>query len=257
MFRLHAMKQKFHRCLEQFSIARRTSLIANSRFFTRLKQVKKAYRLEQNLADALFQMSSTADFSTLENAMLNIGESNYGELSEEFKISYNEIKNGKSFKSALTDLGARNDSDFLKKAADVLVISYETGSDSSEALREIAEEVSKNLEIQRNRNSSTFVQRITLLAAGAFIIPLILGILISMVNSFDFSGIAEFGLSSMDTDLIILANQIYIVEYGILAAFFISFQEERKDKFWFYFLLMTPIALILFNLAKSGVISLI
>ena len=202
-------------------------------------------------------MSSTADFSTLENTLLNISESNYGELSDEFKITYNEIKNGKSFKSALNALGSRNDSDFLKKAVDVLIISYETGSDSSEALREIAEEVSKNLEIQRHRNSSTFVQRITLLAAGAFIIPLILGILVSMVDSFDFSGIAEFGLNSMDTSLIILANQIYIIEYGILAAFFISFQEDRKEKFWFYFFLMTPIALILFNLAKSGLISLV
>ena len=223
----------------------------------KIKQLKKSHNIEENLADALFQMSSTADFSTLENTLLNISESNYGELSDEFKITYNEIKNGKSFKSALNALGSRNDSDFLKKAVDVLIISYETGSDSSEALREIAEEVSKNLEIQRQRNSSTFVQRITLLAAGAFIIPLILGILVSMVDSFDFSGIAEFGLNSMDTSLIILANQIYIIEYGILAAFFISFQEDRKEKFWFYFLLMTPIALILFNLAKSGLISLV
>lgn len=219
--------------------------------------MKKAHLIEDNLVDALFQMSSTSYFLPPEKMLLDIAESDYKELSKEFKITYNNIINGEEWKTAFLKMKKRINSQYLHKAIDILIITYETGTDTGEALREVAEEISQQMKIQRQRNSSLVMQKITLIIAGAFIIPLILGILISMVNNFDFTGISNFGLKQMNLNTIILANQIYIIEYGLLASGFISYQEERKENFIKYFLLIVPLGLILFNLAKIGLISLI
>ena len=222
----------------------------------KLKKIKKAHEAENYLVDTLFQMSSTSCFLPPEKMILDIADSNYGILSEEFKKAHNEIINGNSWANSLKKMNERIESSFLSKAIDVLVITYETGSSMGEALREVAEEISQQIRIQRQRNSALIMQKLTLILAGAFIIPLILGILISMINNFDFSGISDFGLKQINLSTIILANQIYIIEYGLLAAGFISYQENRKENFIKYFLLITPLALVLFNLAKIGLIKL-
>jgi len=221
-----------------------------------MKDLKKAHETESFLVDALLQMSSTSYFLPPEKVILDVAKSGYGPLSKEFEIVYNEISNGESWKDALIKMKKRIKSKAVEKAVDVLIISYESGGEMGESLREVAEEISSEMRIQRQRNSAIIIQKMTLIIAGAFIIPLILGVLISMIRNFDFNGISEFGLTKMNLGLIIKANEIYLVEYGLLAAGFISYQERRKENFVKYFLLIVPVGILLFNLAKAGLISL-
>jgi pilus assembly protein TadC len=222
----------------------------------KLNETKKVHKAEDYLVDALFQMSSTSYFLPPEEMLLDVVESDYGLLSKELKIVYNEIMNGEDWIVAFNKLKKRMNSSLVSKAVDVINTVYETGVDAGASLREVAEEISQQKRIQRQRSSSLIMQKITLLVAGAFIIPLILGVLVSMVKNFDFSGISSFGLKQMNLGSIVLANQIYLVEYGLIASGFISYEEEKLENFLKYFFLMVPIALILFNLTARGLINL-
>ena len=222
----------------------------------KVDEIKKAHEVEDYLVDALLQMSSTSYFLPPEKMLLDVVESGYGLLSDELRIVYNEIMNGKDWVEAFLDFKKKAKSPLIGKAVDVINVVYETGADAGSALREVAEEISQQKKIQRQRSSALVMQKITLIAAGAFIIPLILGVLVSMIKHFDFSGISVFGLKQMNLGLIVLANQIYLVEYGLIASGFISYEEEKLENFFKYFLLIVPIALVLFYLARSGLISL-
>ncbi len=222
----------------------------------KFKEAKRAHEIENYLVDALFQMSSSSYFLSPEKMLLDIVESDYGLLSKELRVVYNEIMNGRSWNDAFFDFKKKVNSRFVDKAVDVLNLVYETGVDAGASLREVAEEISRQKSIQRQRTSALVMQKITLLVAGAFIIPLILGVLVSMVNHFDFSGIGLIGLRQIDLNSVIAANQIYLIEYGFIASGFISYEEGKMENFLKYFFLMVPLALILFNLAERGLIGL-
>jgi len=223
----------------------------------KIKQAKKEHEIENNLPDALFQMSASSYYLPPEQMLLDIIKSDYGQLSKEFEKAYTAIENGESWKNALEKLKKDTKNKHFAKAINMLTLTYETGKEAGTALRETAEEIAEEMRIQRQKNTAMTIQKITLIAAGAFIIPLILGVLISMINNFDFTGITEFGMTQMNLKTITKANQAYLIEYGLLTAGFISYQENRKEKFLKYAALIIIPSLIIFNLAKIGAISLI
>lgn len=210
--------------------------------------------IEKYIVEALYQASSVSSYASFEDVLQSISESDYGILSNEFRKVYNEIKKGESADNALEKMAERSSSAILKRAVNILVSGYRTGIDLSDALREAAEDIGKTMEIYRENRASMTVEKYTILFAGGFIVPLILGSMISLVGSIDLSSLYEFGVGSSQSKEIlsnaVLGNQIYVIIYSIMASLFVAYQENRIENSLAYVLLLLPCSVILFNLAQ-------
>jgi len=232
------------------------------RIVDRYFEEKKNREIERHIVEALYQASSISSYTNFENVLKSIAESDYGVLSSEFGKVHNEIKKGESADNALEKMAKRNSSAVLKRAVSILVSGYRTGMDLSDALREAAEDIGKTMEIYRENRASMTVEKYTILFAGGFIVPLILGSMISLVGSLDLSSLYEFGVGSSQSREVlsnaVLGNQIYVVIYSIMASLFVAYQESRIENSLAYILFLLPCSVALFNLAQySSLLSMV
>lgn len=220
----------------------------------RYLEEKRNRQIEGHLVEAMYHSSSISSYTSFENILNSIAEADYGILSDEFRKAYNEIKNGESVDRALEKMGRRNGSAILKRAVSILVSGYRTGIDLSVALREVAEDAEKTMEIQRENIAAVTVEKFTILFAGGIIVPLILGTMLSLVSGLDLSHLYEFGLgNSQNKDILSnanLGNQIYVALYSIMASVFVAYQENRIENSLIYVLFLLPASILLFNLAQ-------
>ncbi len=225
-------------------------------FYPRYLEKKKKRKMEKELVPLLYQASSIASYRNTEKVLENISKEE-GELAQEFKKTYKQIKTGSSVKKALQDMKARINSDLIERAVEVLIIGHETGCDLSKSLEETANEASKLHEMKRKRKVSATVEKYTLLLAGGLIVPVLLGSMISVINTLEIAPITELniGLSQGVKQAVkknsILGNQIYIALYSIIASIFVAYQEKEIEKTLIYISILLPLSLLLFNVAKS------
>ena len=212
-------------------------------------------RMEAELPQALYHAAS-GQFVPLEDIVEELARGK-GALAGEFKKAAMQLRNGIPVTHALEDMVKSNDSQLLKRAIGLLLQSYRTGADMGQAFRETAEEISAIAEATREQSASTTIEKYTLLLAGGAIVPLVLGTLIAMVGSLDFAGLAElgFGLGSSGAVLAsaLLGSQVYIVEYALLAAVFVAYQEGSIEKAVVYAAILVPLSVALFTVARSGI----
>lgn len=225
-------------------------------FYPRYLEKKRKRKMEKELVPLLYQASSIASFRNTEKVLENISREE-GELAKEFKKTYREIQTGSSVKKALENMKRRLNSDLIERAVEVLIIGHETGCDLSKSLEETANEASKLHEMKRKRKVSTTVEKYTLLLAGGLIVPVLLGSMISVINTLELAPITQLdiGLSQGVKQAVkrnsILGNQIYIAMYSIIASLFVAYQEKEIEKTLIYISILLPLSLLLFNVAKS------
>jgi len=222
----------------------------------KIKSKKRRRKLEEELAPCLYHASSIASYQNTEKVLKEISEG-HGELSKEFKKTYKEIKTGESVKKALKNMEKRTESKLIKRATRVIINGHESGSNLSKALEETAEEAKKLHEIKRKRKLSTTIEKYTLLLAGGLIVPFILGTLISIIGSLELGTIthldigASEGIRKQIKNNAIKGNQTYIAIYSVIASLFVSYQEKEMEKAFIYILILLPVSLAIFNLAKT------
>lgn len=229
-----------------------------SRYF----EERRNREVEKNIVEAMYQASSISTYTSFENILKTIAECDYGALSDEFRKTYNEVVTGESVDNALEKMVRRNSSAILKRAVSILINGYRTGIDLSEALREAAEDIGKTIEIYRENRASMVVEKYTILFAGGFIVPLILGSMISLVGGLDLSSLYEFGVGSSHSKEVlssaILGNQLYVIIYSVIACLFVAYQENSLENSLVYICILLPCSIVLFNLAQySNLLSLI
>jgi pilus assembly protein TadC len=225
-----------------------------NRIINRYMEERRDRLIEKHLAGAMYQAASLAGYTSFENVLKAMAESDYGALSNEFKKAYNGIRSGESVELALEKMVGRNGSKMLNRAINIMLSGYRTGIDLSEALREAAEDIEKTLTIDRENSASIVVEKYTILFAGGIIVPLILGSMISLVSSIDLSSLQEFGMGGQSREILenaVFGNQIYVVIYSIIASVFVAYQENRIENSLVYVLFLLPTSLVLFNLARA------
>ena len=212
---------------------------------------------EKLVPDLLLQASVFPAHTPMVKIIKYAGRADFGLLGQEFMKAYLEIQKGTSVVESLEGIKKRNKSRVIDRAINLLVQRYNSGAEMGQIFKETADDILETNSILRERNSALVVERYTLIFAGGIIVPAILGLLVGMITSMDFSIMEglEFGIAVSERQNILnaalLANQIYIVEYAVLASFFLAMQSGKKGKVLLYAAFLLPISIIIYNLAKG------
>ncbi len=216
---------------------------------------KKALK-EKLVVDFLLDASIMPKGTSFEKILENSSKE-YGLLGKEFAKVYEMIKKGASVEESLKEFNNRNDSKVLERVAELLLMFYSSGADMAESFKKTAEDILKTQNILSQKNASIVVQKYTVLFAGGLIVPLVLGLLSSMSQGFDFNAL-NFLFETKTImereqllETLLLANKIYIAEYAIIAGTFLGLQENSVGKGILYGLVLIPVGLIVYFLAGS------
>jgi Flp pilus assembly protein TadB len=211
--------------------------------------------LEKFLPDALMQAASLEKGTSAERVLDSLAKAGYGPLSEEFRKARNAARAGASFPSALLAIGSRNSSVLLQRAVGLMAAGYSLGSGAYSSLREAAEDMLSVFAIMRERTASASMHKYTLLACG-FFVPFILGTLLRAVAQMDVGSFAIGSAGAAANSRTILeaaqgASQFYVALYALLSSLLIAQVEGNWRRFFPYFIILAPLALLVFSIAQQ------
>ncbi len=221
-------------------------------FYLEYLEEKKQKEIEKELPPALFQIASFPKNTPIENLISSISDSDYGELSKEFDKARNQIVSGIDVKTALKNISKRNDSFLLRRAIELIVDAYEAGTDLSKTMKEVAEECYELQAIAKQSRANLQIQKYTVLASSAILVPLILSLLLGIISSlnFNFEGISNNVGAEMLSSCII-GEEIYLIILGAMSAVFIAAQEGSRKKAVLYFAFILPLSLSIYFVVKT------
>ncbi len=205
--------------------------------------------IEESIPDALFQAASFPQGHSMEEILQFLSRETSGALGKEFRQALNGIRKGESVEAALENIQKRNHSIVLHRAISLLRHGYESGADLNALFRQTAEDVLETHAIIRESNASMAIQQYTILGA-AILVPGILGAVVSLSQSLDLSGAALFFGESLDeSNRALLAQwlaagtQVYIIEYALIASYFVSLQQGQPKKTVWYAMALVPLSM--------------
>ena len=113
--------------------------------YPRLLAQKKAENIDQNLIFALKNVSLQVRASVpLYNALMNVAQGDYGEVSAEFEQVAQDINAGKSMEQALAAAALRTNSEFLRKIVRQLTTSLKAGANVKLALQVVIDDLAED-----------------------------------------------------------------------------------------------------------------
>jgi pilus assembly protein TadC len=210
--------------------------------------------LERYLPDALLHAAALERGTSTERMFDSLADAGYGLLSQEFAQVRNSVKAGASVPSALNAMAQRSQSLLLRRAAWLMAAGYSIGSDAYASLREAADDILSVFLLLRERSALASMQKYTLLA-GAILVPLILGTLLGAILKLDVVSLTFDEAGALNAqgirDAAAGAAPAYILIYALLSSLLIAQLEGSWRRFVPYAVVLAPLSLILFELARS------
>ncbi len=204
--------------------------------FPYLKNSQRIDLIEESLPDALKQIADTLKAgATYEFALREVASGNYGPLSEEMAGVLRKLEEGENLENSLKSFSDNVDSKFVKRTVTIIIDSIKAGAGLAEILDEISEDLRELKRIAKERKTKTLMQTIFIVAAGAFVTPIILGFVSTLV-SFLIS-VAAYGLNlakeELDSvtsarDVIVLLTQAYLAIEIVASSIIISIMRDGK-----------------------------
>lgn len=233
------------------------------------KDVEEA---ESRLPDALYTAASTHKLLSAEKMLSALSKGGFGRLSESFELALRRQKAGDSFAASMQAAARHCPSLLVERAFSLLTVSYETGANMYFALRSAAEDVVSFFALVRERTAMLSMQRYTVLAASAILVPVILGAVVSLAPSLEsatllsqqsgqspasgssqepgspFSPQASASLSSV----LLLACPAYLLLNAAISSILLALSENRPSKAALYFAISAPISQMLFAMSSAS-----
>lgn len=149
------------------------------KYYPTIKEKQKQEEVIKQLPYALRQLSIELQAGIgLFDAMDNISNSDYGPLSEEFKITLEEIHYGTNYNQAFNNLSKRNNQRIMKKTIGQIIRTLNNGGNLSKTLTQLANEHNYNMKIKYKEYSEKLNSFMLLYMFIAVLIPVILFIMI-------------------------------------------------------------------------------
>ncbi len=140
-------------------------------------------QIEENLPDALKHMALVLKAGgTTEAAVSEVSAAGYGPLSEELKLAFKKLREGKAFDDVFTETAKITGSLLFQRAALIVVDARRAGAGVADVLSEIAEDARDVSRIKRERYSRTTMHVIFLITSSLLLAPFIFGFTVSIVN---------------------------------------------------------------------------
>lgn len=201
-----------------------------------LKNMQRIESVEENLPEALKQIADTLKAgATYEYALREIASSSYGPLSVEIENVLRKLEDGENLENSLKSLSTNVDSRFVQRTVTIINDSIKAGAGLAEILDDISDDLRELKRIARERKTKTLMQMIFIVAAGAFVTPMILGFVSTLVSFL--INVAAYGLSIAKEELeaiiatknsMIMLTQIYLAIEIIASSIIISLMREGK-----------------------------
>lgn len=211
---------------------------------------------ESFLPDALYSASAVHKILSPEKMLSSLAQGGFGRLSEAFAAALRRHKSGEPFQHSLERALEECPSPLAGRAFRLLSVAYETGADMRFALRESAQDVSLFFSLLRERSASLSLQRYTIFASSALLVPLILGTLVSSVPSIANAGSSVSSANAAQLPTLSSAAQAYLFICAALSSLAISILESHPKKAILYFAAIAPLSQILFAFSSAGALSL-
>jgi hypothetical protein len=208
------------------------------RFF---QEQSRKEEMEKLLPDALIALAATPAGSSTESTFASLAKGGYGPLSEEFKISFKQLRSKISLEKVLVDMAKRNPSILVKRACYLLNYIFSTNHLASAA--RLAEDLLIQLELKRERAAALAIHKYTLFF-GAILVPTILSLSISICGQ-----LSQFTGGS-NTVLIYPVIYVYLFVYAAMVSYFAADSEGKPSLLVVYFPLLFAVSLITFNTVK-------
>jgi Flp pilus assembly protein TadB len=217
---------------------------------------RREKRLESEAQLALLQASVFQKGTPVSAIIGFLARKGNGIIGKEFLKAKKEIEKGASIEEALEKFRERNHGVVMERLADILRMAYESGECMGERFRELAEEITEMQAITAEKKAVLAMEKATLLMGSAVIVPFILGILTGLVSEFGFEGmeIAGFSSGAQRAELLAVAataNNVYIIEYALIASVLLAWIEGMPKKALVYALVLVPLSTAVFFLSRG------
>ncbi|GEM_PF-692847 len=149
------------------------------------KKRKIAKSVERDLPYALISLGSEMNINVpFEKSIENIANSEYGEVSREFKKISVDIKNGFSVQESLLNFSDRVDSSFVKRAVSLLITAYSRGGSSGDLIKKLADEYNSIAQARLKEYGAKVTLYSLLFIAFSAIIPAVFQTFVIVGSSF-------------------------------------------------------------------------
>ncbi|MBO7719898.1 MAG: type II secretion system F family protein [Methanosphaera sp.] len=153
--------------------------LALYRSYPQIKEKQRQIEVTKQLPYALRQISIELQAGIgLFDAMKTVANSDYGKLSDEFKITLEEIRYGTNYNEAFDNLVKRNDTVIMKKVINQIKRTLNSGGNLSKTLNSLANENNENMKIKYREYSEKLNSVMLIYMFVAVLIPVILFIMI-------------------------------------------------------------------------------
>jgi len=215
-------------------------------------------RAEMLLPDALYTAASTHKLLSAEKMLSLLAKGGFGRVSDAFALALARQKAGDSFQSSMQAAARYCPTPLAARAFSLIVVAYETGADMYSALRECAQDVVSFFALLRERAALLSIQRYTVLASCALLVPIILGTVVFLAPTLSGASVAGVGAQADATFLsqLALACQVYLVLNAALSALLLALSESTPARAALYFAICAPLSLIFFSVASSSALAL-
>ncbi|MFH1199765.1 MAG: type II secretion system F family protein [Candidatus Micrarchaeota archaeon] len=234
--------------LAAYSIAASAFLVPAFEGYRRSARVRE---LEKGLPMALFLMTSLPSGAPFEKMLLAGGGAG-GEAGRAFARVEALMRRGLSAQEALAVVSAECGSREFARMAGVLSSVYSSGGMLSDAVVELANDSLELSQLARESQAMLSLQKYTIVAAAAVLVPFIIGSVFAMAQSLSLAS-ADSAAAHKILPPFAFACQVYLLEFSAIASAFIAAGEGNIKKAALYCPIIAPVSLLAFH-AAAGVL---